>query len=96
MTGALGGFKEKSETRSGLVELSGGGYTFIYNKFMILGIGVDIVHLPRIAALISRRGHDKLAKRILSESEMKEFRSRFPTELIEPEKQLIYLGSRYL
>ncbi|CAO3630880.1 unnamed protein product [Mucor hiemalis] len=58
---------------------------------MILGIGVDIVHLPRIAALISRRGHDKLAKRILSESELKEFK----IQLIEPEKQLIYLGSRW-
>lgn len=56
---------------------------------MILGIGVDIVHLPRIASLITRRGPERLAKRILSQEELKEFK------LINQEKQLIYLGSRW-
>lgn len=36
---------------------------------MILGIGIDIVHLPRIAAVIERRTSQKLADRILSPSE---------------------------
>ena len=62
---------------------------------MILGIGVDIVHLPRIAALISRRGHLRLAKRILSPVELVEYQTRFPSnENPYKEGQLIYLGSR--
>ncbi len=35
---------------------------------MIFGIGTDIVHIPRIAASLSRRG-DKFASRILTEYE---------------------------
>jgi holo-[acyl-carrier protein] synthase len=61
---------------------------------MILGIGVDIVHLPRIASLISRRGSNKLAKRILSSHELVEFHSRFPTPTSKVDQQLIYLGSK--
>lgn len=61
---------------------------------MILGIGVDIVHLPRIASLISRRGSTCLAKRILSPIELHEFQTRFPTPTHQPNQQLIYLGSR--
>lgn len=64
---------------------------------MILGIGVDLVHLPRIAALVSRRGHERLAKRILSPLELKEYNSRFTT-LTDPieKQQLLYLSSRYI
>ncbi|PSR73685.1 hypothetical protein PHLCEN_2v10604 [Hermanssonia centrifuga] len=36
----------------------------------IIGIGVDIVHLPRISSLISRRGPQRLANRILSKREL--------------------------
>ncbi|KAI0049600.1 4'-phosphopantetheinyl transferase, partial [Auriscalpium vulgare] len=36
----------------------------------ILGIGVDIVHLPRIIALMARRSPIALATRILSRSEL--------------------------
>lgn len=66
-------------------------FRFILFLIMILGIGVDIVHLPRIASLITRRGSQGLAKRILSSREQKEF-ERFTDE----RQQLVYLGSRYL
>lgn len=56
---------------------------------MILGIGVDIVHLPRIAALIKRRGPQVLAKRILSSHEHNEFKT-----FTDERQQLVYLGSR--
>lgn len=41
-------------------------------KFMgsrIIGIGTDILHVPRIRDLIQRRGDNVLAHRILSDSE---------------------------
>jgi holo-[acyl-carrier protein] synthase len=63
---------------------------------MILGIGVDIVHLPRITALIARRGKERLARRILSPTELIEFQTRFPTLISgdQQQQQLRYLGSR--
>lgn len=42
----------------------------------ILGIGVDVVHLPRIASLISRRGPERFAHRILSHTELDAWKSR--------------------
>lgn len=36
----------------------------------ILGIGVDLVHVPRIVSLIKRRGSGRLASRILSQEEL--------------------------
>ncbi|KAL9554325.1 hypothetical protein PS6_003479 [Mucor atramentarius] len=53
-------------------------------------VGVDIVHLPRIAALIARRGSDGLAKRILSPTEYVEFTANYKDD----PSQLRYLGSR--
>ncbi|GJE84600.1 4'-phosphopantetheinyl transferase [Phanerochaete sordida] len=41
----------------------------------ILGIGVDVVHVPRIAALIRRRGTEPLAARILSPRELDDWRA---------------------
>lgn len=35
----------------------------------ILGIGVDVVYLPRILALLNRRRPDRFASRILSTTE---------------------------
>ncbi|KAL9536934.1 hypothetical protein MBANPS3_012236 [Mucor bainieri] len=58
---------------------------------MIIGVGVDIVHLPRIAALIARRGSDGLAKRILSTTEYTEFAAKYKDDPSE----LRYLGSRW-
>jgi len=39
---------------------------------MIVGIGTDLVHIPRIQALLDKHG-DKIAKRILSNSEFDAF-----------------------
>ena len=61
---------------------------------MILGIGVDIVHLPRITSLVTRRGRLPLAKRILSLKEFDEFIQRFPKEHLVIDQQVKYLGSR--
>lgn len=36
----------------------------------IVGIGVDVLHTPRINSLIQRRSADQLARRILSDSEL--------------------------
>ena len=42
---------------------------------MILGIGIDIIHLPRIQTLLMRKPTSLLhfSKRILSDGELKEF-----------------------
>jgi holo-[acyl-carrier protein] synthase len=40
---------------------------------MIVGIGTDLVHIPRMQALLDKHG-DKIANRILSELEFKEFK----------------------
>ncbi|KAI6110479.1 4'-phosphopantetheinyl transferase [Pisolithus croceorrhizus] len=39
------------------------------------GIGIDILHVPRLATLIKRRGLSKLASRILSPIELDAFHS---------------------
>ncbi|OAX43908.1 4'-phosphopantetheinyl transferase [Rhizopogon vinicolor AM-OR11-026] len=40
---------------------------------LILGIGVDILHLPRLISLLSRKGSDAFAARILSTQELRSF-----------------------
>ncbi|KAI9266077.1 4'-phosphopantetheinyl transferase [Sporodiniella umbellata] len=55
---------------------------------MILGIGVDILHLPRLNAVLRRRGSEKLAKRILSKAELSDF-NRLESE------QNMYLATRW-
>lgn len=47
--------------------------TFWNSRMGILGLGVDIVHLPRIASLVSRRTSARLASRILSAAELSEW-----------------------
>lgn len=42
---------------------------------MLLGHGIDVVYLPRIKALIHRRGADRLARRILSDKEVQDWRA---------------------
>ena len=39
----------------------------------IHGVGVDLLHIPRMAALINRRGANKVASRILSPAEQAVF-----------------------
>lgn len=56
---------------------------------MLIGIGVDLLHLPRISALVRRRGTQRLAQRILSPRELVEFHS------LEPEAAVVkYLANR--
>ncbi|KAF5363600.1 hypothetical protein D9756_000687 [Leucocoprinus leucothites] len=40
---------------------------------MLFGIGVDIVHLPRIAAIVKRHASHKFARRILSAKELEQW-----------------------
>ncbi|KAG1453609.1 hypothetical protein G6F55_008049 [Rhizopus delemar] len=58
---------------------------------MILGIGVDILHLPRLSSLVIRRGREKLAKRILSKKELIEFNNL----TFQHEQSMMYLATRW-
>lgn len=44
----------------------------------IIGIGIDVVHTPRIASLVARRTPTKLANRILSPSELRKWETLSP------------------
>jgi len=44
----------------------------------IIGIGIDIIHTPRLASLVARRSPTKLATRILSPSELREWEKLSP------------------
>lgn len=57
-----------------------------------LGIGVDVVHIPRILALIRRRGPELLARRILSQQEIDEWRVFPPSDVAVQAK---FLAVRY-
>ncbi len=59
----------------------------------ILGIGVDIIHLPRIAAIIERWTGHKLARRILSVSEFERWTQIDETDL---QRQVRFLSVRYV
>lgn len=41
---------------------------------MIIGIGTDIVHIPRMARLLEKHG-DKIAKRLLAQQEWQQFQT---------------------
>jgi holo-[acyl-carrier protein] synthase len=56
----------------------------------IHGIGVDLLHVPRMAALIHRRGANRIASRILSPPE----RSAFCR--LRPEHGAVFLSVRYV
>lgn len=40
---------------------------------MIVGIGIDVLHLSRLRGVIARRGAERLARRILAPGEVREF-----------------------
>ncbi|KAI8081566.1 4'-phosphopantetheinyl transferase [Halteromyces radiatus] len=63
---------------------------------MILGIGVDIIHLPRIVKVV-KHSRERFARRILSPTEYQEFFQRFPkpTDAIQQQQEILYLGSRW-
>jgi len=44
----------------------------------IIGIGIDIVHTPRLVSLVARRSPTKLASRILSPNEFRDWEKLFP------------------
>lgn len=46
-----------------------------HSPTMIVGIGTDLLHIPRIKALIAKRGAPTLARRILSPRELTEFKA---------------------
>ncbi|KDE08882.1 hypothetical protein MVLG_00979 [Microbotryum lychnidis-dioicae p1A1 Lamole] len=48
---------------------------------MILGIGVDLLHLPRLSSLIKRRGAERFARRILTPLELEQWRKIDKDEL---------------
>jgi holo-[acyl-carrier protein] synthase len=57
----------------------------------IIGIGIDIVHTPRVASLVARRTPRKLATRILSPRELREWEKMAPSisatpSVAKPEK----------
>ncbi|KAI7870234.1 4'-phosphopantetheinyl transferase superfamily [Spinellus fusiger] len=66
---------------------------------MILGIGVDLLRLPRMSLLIAKRGREGLARRILSEEEYSVFKEKFPTvpslDQVQQERQLMFLAKRW-
>ena len=60
---------------------------------MLLGHGVDVVHLHRLRALIHRRGALRFARRILSEKELQDWRT---VEALNAEAQARFLAVRYV
>lgn len=53
---------------------------------MIVGIGTDILHIPRLKQLIAKRGAPVLARRILSPRELTEFKALIRGKLeLDPE-----------
>ncbi|KAF3188994.1 hypothetical protein TWF106_000984 [Orbilia oligospora] len=50
------------------------------NSVFAHGVGVDILHLPRLLSLLSRRPVSKLTDRILTATELAEFRGLSPIE----------------
>ena len=58
----------------------------------ILGIGVDVVHAPRIAALLSRRCPQRFAARMLSHEELAQWESLSTSDLLG---RVRFLAVRY-
>ncbi|KIK65333.1 hypothetical protein GYMLUDRAFT_113704, partial [Collybiopsis luxurians FD-317 M1] len=59
----------------------------------ILGIGADVAHIPRFAALLNRRNSHKLARRILSEPELVHWHKSRSHDL--PAKDAQFLAVRW-
>ena len=56
---------------------------------MIHGIGVDVLHLPRLAALLSKPYSSRLARRILTSNELKSY------NLVPSHQRLQFLATRW-
>lgn len=61
---------------------------------MLLGIGVDIVHLPRIAAIVKRQAGHKFAHRILSANELEQW-NRLPDHDVQKQVRFLAVRSVY-
>jgi len=48
-------------------------FSFAGRPMTVLGIGVDLVHVPRIAALLARRSPRHFARKVLSQKELQEW-----------------------
>lgn len=59
----------------------------------ILGIGVDVVHLPRILALFNRRRPDRFASRILSTAEYGQWKD---LQISDAQDRVQFLAVRYI
>lgn len=60
---------------------------------MIVGVGLDILYLPRLTRLLQRRGYDGLARRILTLEERKAFHAAIKATNAETEGAV---AARYL
>ncbi|KAK6524979.1 hypothetical protein TWF281_011869 [Arthrobotrys megalospora] len=60
------------------------------------GIGVDILHLPRLLSLLSRRPISNFTRRILTPSELAEFQGLSSTDLSNPTSILSNPQTRFL
>ena len=60
---------------------------------MLLGIGVDVVHLPRIAAISKKYNGHKFASRILSKRELKQWNCLRDTS---ERRQIQFLAVRHV
>lgn len=50
---------------------------------MIVGVGLDILYLPRLIHLVKRRGYDGLARRILTQEERTAFYATIDATKVE-------------
>ena len=60
---------------------------------MLLGIGVDVVHLPRIAAIFKKYNEHRFASRILSEKELEQWNCLRGTS---EQRQIQFLAVRHV
>jgi phosphopantetheinyl transferase (holo-ACP synthase) len=54
----------------------------------LFGIGIDILHVPRIAVLSARRGANRLAARILSPAEQARF-AEFSSQEVDAQTRFL-------
>lgn len=59
----------------------------------ILGIGVDVIYLPRIFALLNRRRPDRFASRILSTTEYGQWQA---LQISDAQNHVQFLAVRYI
>jgi holo-[acyl-carrier protein] synthase len=63
---------------------------------MILGVGLDILYLPRLTQLAKRRGLDRLSRRILTDQELKVFRGSYKDSDDSEDRAVRFLAVRWV